>query len=68
MQDTQLDCKQNFLLTWKEALKQIIFINWVLYILYYIHYSQMPTAYEDILIDSGKYILPLSWAMLHILN
>jgi hypothetical protein len=40
MQVTQLDSKHNFLLTWKEdALMQIIFINRVLYILYYIHYT-----------------------------
>jgi len=35
---------------------------------YYSHYSQLLTAYEDILIDSGMYILPLPWTMLYILN
>jgi hypothetical protein len=59
MQDTQLDSKQICILTRKEdAMKQIIFINWVLYVLYYIYYSQLPTVYEDILTDSVMYIYP----------
>jgi hypothetical protein len=56
---TQLHCIQNFLLLWKEdAWTQIIPTNWVLYILYYIFYTWLPTV-----IYCEMYILPLPRTM-----
>ena len=65
----RLNYTQNFILKWKQdARRQIIFINFIFYILYCTFYKRLPTAYEYIVIYSGIYILPLPGTMLYILH
>ena len=61
---TRLYYVRKFLLLWDEvAWTQKIVIDWILYILFYVFYTWLPTAFGYIADDLGMYMLYLSRTM-----